>query len=357
MARLKRWIHRTWILQPRIALTLRAALAAGLAWTIVSLLPLAAAAQYPYYAPFGAVIATTFTVSSSVRESVQAVAAIALGGLTAGLVDMVFGTTTLLTIVLVVAAGVALAGLRPLGSMGGWVPTAGIFTLIIGHGETAFAGSYAGLTLLGACVGVGVNALFPPLPVGPASRSIRATREAVAGQLRDLAEALETTTFPSMADWEHQHRGMDRARLTMREAIAQAQEARRANRRARRHSDDIDALVVEADALERLTFVVADLSDLILRDHLAPGPEGRPTRLPADLRAPIVHSIRLLAGALSLGDVSALREELAAVDDQLATLVSTASERSGGPDDLVLNSVLLALRRGLDTFAAQVPSS
>ncbi|MBZ2194806.1 FUSC family protein [Occultella gossypii] len=350
MSRLIRWFSQTWLLQPRIALTLRAASAAGLAWMIVSLLP-DAAAQYPYYAPFGAVIATTATVSSSVRESVQAVAAIALGGLTAGVVDLVIGTTSPLTVVLVVAVGVALAGLRWLGPMGGWVPTAAIFTLIIGHGDAAFAGSYAGLTLLGAGVGIAVNALFPPLPMGPAARSIRATRERLAAQLGDLAQVLETTDFPAPTEWEEQHRDLDRARLTMRQAIGQALEARRANRRAKRYSADIDALVREADAVERLTFVAADLADLIVRDHFAPGPDGRPTRLPPDLRAPIVHSIRLLAGTLTMMDGAARREDLVRVDDELADLVRAASDRAGGPDDLLLNSVLLALRRGLDTFA------
>ncbi|WP_154793974.1 FUSC family protein [Occultella kanbiaonis] len=356
MTRLTRWTHQTWLRQPRIALTLRAASAAGIAWTIVSLLP-EAAAQYPYYAPFGAVIATTATVSSSVRESVQAVTAIALGGLTAGIVDLAIGTTSPLTVVLVAAIGVALAGLRWLGTMGGWVPTAAIFTLIIGHGDAAFAGSYAGLTLLGAGVGIAVNAAFPPLPMGPAARSIEATRERLAAQLGDLAQVLETTDFPAVADWEERHRDLDRARLTMRQAIAQALEARRANRRAKRYSDDIDALVREADAVERLTFVATDLGDLIVRDHFAPGPDGGPTRLPPDLRAPIVHSIRLLAGALTIMDVEARRDDLVSVDNELAELVRAACDRAGGPDDLILNSVLLALRRGLDTFGDGVKNT
>lgn len=166
MTRLRRRIRHLWLTQPRIALALRAALAAATAWAVAGLLP-GLADQYPYYAPFGAVVATTFTLASSVKESVQAVAAIALGGATAWVVDLWIGVSSPLSVALVVAAGVGLAGLPWLGTMGGWVPTAAIFTLIIGHGETSFSGAYAGLTLLGACIGIVVNAVFPPLPLGP----------------------------------------------------------------------------------------------------------------------------------------------------------------------------------------------
>ena len=62
-----------------MGLAVKAALAAALAWHVAGLLPLAPAEQYPYYAPLGAVIATSTTLSGSVRGSVQSVAAIALG--------------------------------------------------------------------------------------------------------------------------------------------------------------------------------------------------------------------------------------------------------------------------------------
>lgn len=353
MTRLGRRIQQSWRTRPRIALTLRAAVAAAVAWVAVSLLP-GLADQYPYYAPFGAVIATTFTLASSVKESARAVIAIVLGGAVAWVVDLLIGTTSPVSVGLVVAVGVALAGLRWLGAMGSWVPTAAIFTLIIGQGETSFAGAYAGLTLLGACIGIGVNAAFPPLPLGAARHAVTVTRRRLADQLLDLATHLEAGDFPSMAHWWARHRDLDRARTAMRSAVAQAQESRRANRRAPRHAVEIEEVIGEADAVDRLCFLASDLSDLILRDHVAPGPAVEPTRLPYELRAPIVEALRLLSEALTSRDSETKRHELTEVDDRLAAVVERIASRAHGPDQLILNSVVLTLRRGLDTFADDV---
>src|SRR5690625_37272 len=72
------WWREQWRRHPRMALAIRAAVAAAVAWVVVSVLPGELADDYPYYAPFGAVIATTFTLAGSVRESLQSVGAIAV---------------------------------------------------------------------------------------------------------------------------------------------------------------------------------------------------------------------------------------------------------------------------------------
>src|SRR5690625_3003950 len=84
----RRRLQRAWHDTPRLGIALRAAIAASLAWAVTSLLP-EPLAQYPYYAPFGAVIATTLSLAGSIRESIQAVSSIAIGGLIAWLVDLI----------------------------------------------------------------------------------------------------------------------------------------------------------------------------------------------------------------------------------------------------------------------------
>src|SRR5699024_12712832 len=71
-------VTRWWRTQAQPAQALRAALTATLAWLITGFLP-DPASDYPYYAPFGAVIATTLSLVGSIRESLQAIASIALG--------------------------------------------------------------------------------------------------------------------------------------------------------------------------------------------------------------------------------------------------------------------------------------
>jgi len=183
------WLLDRWASHPRIALALRAAVAAAIAWVLVRYVP--GSQDYPYYAPFGAVIATTSTLAGSVRESLQAVGAIVVGGVVAWLVDTVSGDqVAALPLALGVALSVGAAGWRVLGPMGGWAPTAAVFTLVIGHGEAQFIGAYGGLTLFGALVGIVVNMAVPPLPLAPARTAVSRTRTTLAGQLREIADLM-----------------------------------------------------------------------------------------------------------------------------------------------------------------------
>src|SRR5699024_656044 len=75
-------VTRWWRTQAQPAQALRAALAAAMAWLITGFLP-GPASDYPYYAPFGAVITTTLSLVGSIRESLHAIASIALGGVLA----------------------------------------------------------------------------------------------------------------------------------------------------------------------------------------------------------------------------------------------------------------------------------
>ena len=219
---LARW-RQKWHDHPRGALALRAALAAAIAWAVAGVLP-GPAADFPYYAPFGAVVATTFTLAGSVKESVQAVAAIAVGGFIGWLVDLIPISSGPLAVAAVVVPAVAAAGWRRLGDMGGWVPTAALFTLIVGHGEASYVGAYAGLTLVGALIGIAINAAFPPLPLAPAQRAIGIVRTGLSSELSDLADLAETDDDdateagddgPDRAAWDRTHRALltDRAHL------------------------------------------------------------------------------------------------------------------------------------------------
>ena len=65
-------------LRAQLLLAVKAAVAAALSWLLA--MPLGGIADdYPYYAPLGAVLAVTWTVAGSVRESLQGLAAIAVG--------------------------------------------------------------------------------------------------------------------------------------------------------------------------------------------------------------------------------------------------------------------------------------
>ncbi len=161
LRRRARPLPRAWARHPRLGLAGKAAVAAALAWAVARAVP-GPAGQYPYYAPLGALLATTTTLAGSARESAQTVAAIVAGAGIALAVDAV-APAELVGIAVVVAAGVLLAGWERLGSARSWVPTAALFVLIIGGRDpVGYVLGYAGLTALGAVVGLAVTAAFPP---------------------------------------------------------------------------------------------------------------------------------------------------------------------------------------------------
>lgn len=339
-----------WANHPRIALALRAACAAAIAWLLVRFVP--GAQDYPYYAPFGAVIATTSTLAGSVRESLQSVGSIIVGGTIAWLVDLVTAEAAFITVGIVVAVSVAFAGLPILGAMGGWVPTAAIFTLIIGHGEAQFIGAYAGLTLFGAIIGIVVNMLVPPLPLAPTRRAVGRMRAVLAGTLRELGDLMVAFELPPLSQWEREHGELGRARADMQDAVSRFHESFTANARARakRHRAAFDELTYEAESLERISLLVSDVTDLVLRTHGIPGEEPAETALSDSAREPIARAMHRVADALDAyqeGDDA--QSPLLAADAELDELLR--SQLSDTREQLLVHSVVLALRRALDTFS------
>jgi hypothetical protein len=250
-------------------MSVKTALAAALAWLLVQ--PVGGfIEQYPYYAPLGAVVAMSTTVVSSLRASWQAAAAVSLGCVLA-LAVQPLGFPIPVDIALVVGAGTLFAASPPLGSMGGWVPTAALFALVLGHEHpVGYVAAYGGLLALGALVGVGVNALFPQLPITPAAVAADRLREEVAGQLVDLADGLRSGDVPAVRALRHQTRQVD-------EWVSTVHEGQRANWRSRRWRETADRQFRLADAVIRLSDCVQEVADLVsigtihdgLRDDLA----------------------------------------------------------------------------------------
>lgn len=342
-------VRRTWARHPRVALAARTALAAALAWVVAGLLP-APAADYPYYAPMGAVVATSLTLAGSVRESLQAVAAITLGGLVATVADAVGTPSNPLVIALAVAAGVAVAGWRRLGAMGSWVPTAALFTLVVGQGEAYYLGSYAGLVLLGAMIGVAVTLAAPALPLAPAQEALDRVRQALAGQLTDVAEALDRDRPPRPEEWQARRRDLEPEVLAMRSAVAEAEEAVRGNRRARHYGTALRTIRRQRVAYGRVVTLLEDLVDLLVSqeradlDQVALGP---------DLRPLAAQTLRRLAEALSsVTGASADAEAVRSARESLAVLIEAAdrhrrSDQPGG-GILAANGFIFIVGRALD---------
>jgi uncharacterized membrane protein YgaE (UPF0421/DUF939 family) len=335
----------------QLSLAARAALAAALAWLAAQPID-GAGADYPYYAPLGAVVAVSATVLSSAREAAQSVVAILLGaGLAIGLTT--WAGPNVLTIAAVVVLGTLIGGWRHLGAMSSWVPTAGLFVLIVGDADPeGYVLAYGGLTALGAVIGMGVNLVFPSLPLDAAEASLTRLRDTLARQFDELAEALLAERALSDAEWQERTDLVESVTDDARAAVLRAMEARRANWRARRWRGEARRQYQAAVTLIQLPFMLEDLTAILV--HTSKSGESVPWGAP--LRPRIAHALQGTADVLrSVDHTGAGDEQLAALDDCLERLVDEvrASRTRTGEDFFGVGSLITTLRRVHDSVRRQ----
>jgi uncharacterized membrane protein YgaE (UPF0421/DUF939 family) len=252
--------------EPWVQRGVRAALAAALAWQVAVLLP-PAIAQYAYYAPLGAVIAVHPTVADSAAAAWRTVLAILLGfGLAVAVQELSIPLPGALTIALIVALAIGVEQWRLLQEHASWVSFAAVLMLTVGSVDPArYAVAYAGLTLLGAAIGVLVTTvLFPPMQLTSAARAVESTRALLARNLRDIASGLRRGEVPTPGQWEGRGQELEGALDRMRAAEGTVERARRANPRARRWRGTATSIREQSRALDRVAVLVDDLTMLVV---------------------------------------------------------------------------------------------
>ena len=261
-----------WVLlhHPGVQRGVRAAVAAGLAWQVAIMLP-PLLSDYAYYAPLGAVLAMHPTIADSASAAWRSVLAMLMGFALAFVVyELTRSVPNALTIALIVALAVGLEQWRRLlRDQASWVSFAAVLMITVGSGEPGpYVLRYAGLTFLGAAIGVLVTAvLFPPLQLTQAVDQITGTRGILAGHLRDIAATLRDGRVPDPGEWSARNRRLDKELDRMRAAEAKVERARRANPRARRWQGRASEIREESRAVDRVAVLVDDLTTLVVEYH------------------------------------------------------------------------------------------
>ena len=335
-----------------LMLSVRAALAAGLAWLLVQ--PLQGFADdYPYYAPLGAVIAVTSTVAGSVRESLQGLAAIAVGA-AISLAALRTPLPVAAEIALVVLVGTAASGWQRFGNKAGWVPITALFVLIIGQGDAVdYAFGYLGLVGLGAAVGIGLNVAFPPLALSPMADSARRLKSLLADQLDDLAEGLLSEEVLTPDEWRQRQRALRPTTEEMQRVVGHATDARRANWRAKRWDQTAEWRYQQARALQQVAFLIEDLTALVIDQEHA---ERQRVALGPRLRPHAAHALQELAEVLRVVDGGETPDhQLRDADDAVNKLVGELrDERQRSDSDLfAAGTVVAGVRRALASLAPE----
>lgn len=312
----------------RLALAARTAVAAAVAWWLAPYVPLADA-EYSYYAPLGVLVSMYPTLARSAKSGAQTIAGlglgIALGFAGVGLV-LLLEVPGALIVALVVGVGVVLGGIRALGVGADWVAMAGLFVLLLGGASPEeFSMSYLVTTAFGVLVGLVANlVLFPPLYLRKAGSRLTALRDAVAGHLHDMADAVASGDV-SPDDLDRAARELSETSREVSEAVRDADESMRANPRALRHREDAELNRRRLRALERTVFSTRDLGDVLARGQEER--DERPTEGPPDLLAEAIHRVADLVAQPPVeadaqdeleAAVAALDRYTAAVDESTA---------------------------------------
>ena len=330
----------------RLQLAAKAAIAAGVAFLIAPLMP-GAAANYPYYAPLGALVAMYHNVAGSVQQGLQALAGLAMGiGLAFVLVNVTDPSP--LAVALIMGIGVVLGGLPGIGKGSDWIPTAALLVLLVGGSDPDdFSFGYLLQMGVGVAVGIGVNFLiFPPLHFNAAAASLDDLRIALGRQLTDMGKALLEEWPPKHEDWSRRSDELSAAARSVRHLVKEADASRRANPRRKLHPRDVDLDYRNLRELERVTFHIQDITD-VLSDVIYES--DVPYGVPLQDNEPLADALKStgdLLRSFSEDDPAMQEEKLEAAKTAVEACIASTAGRQ--PDQGMVpasESVLLSLHR------------
>jgi hypothetical protein len=346
------------VASPRLLQAVKTAVAVAIAWKLAPFMP-GVANDYPYYAPLGVIVASFPTLMGSIKNATQTLAGLVIGVALAAAV-VIFSQPSVLTVSLVVGVGMLFGGIRQLGAGRDYVPIAGLFVLIVGGPDAdGYSIGYVSQMSLGVVVGLAVNLLVaPPLRVTAAVQELSRLRAALGVHLDSVADALEADWPPEEGEWSKQGEILAGTTAAVRRALAEADESRRINPRARIRPHDLSHDYDDLAALENATFYVRDFTDV-----LAGAAWGTPVpvELPDALRPPLAAAARATAAVIKEWDTGDTDlETLNAADDAVAAVTQAIHDQrklganaivAAGAATLDLTRLLAALRPGIERDA------
>jgi uncharacterized membrane protein YgaE (UPF0421/DUF939 family) len=242
----------------------KAALAAGIAWVVGGLVP--GAPPAPYLAPLTAMLSVQLTIAESVTGAIHRTGGAIIGVIVALIAGNLIGVNALTVTVLVVVAEAVAARLK-LNAIGtSQVMVTALLVLTIGGSTSlAYGWSRVAETMVGAVVGVAVNALLvPPSYLGTARSLTLSLVTSLADELEALAAALQRPT--TGLTFEVADERLERARVVARQfedtlaALSRAEESLRFNMRAVRQRDQLEQFQSKVQTLEHTAIQVRSLS-------------------------------------------------------------------------------------------------
>ncbi len=309
--------------------TAKTTLAAVLAYVVAQTLP---GHSPPILAPLTALLVLQLTLYATVRTGLQRVASVVAGVSVAVLVSTTLGLRWW-SLGLVIFVSIVIGRLLRLGEQLMEVPISAMLVLAVG-GQTVVWQTRILETLVGAAVGVAVNAvLAPPVYLQTAGDAIGELAEDMGLLLRGVGEEVAQ-------DWSHDRakrwldgaRGLDRPIERAQAALARGEESLRYNPRRRRTGTAAVSLPAGLAALEHAAILLrgicrslADRAELADPATAVPAPARRSlAMLLLDAAAAVTAFGAVVARDVTgpAPDSAELRRALAGGQERLATVAT-----------------------------------
>ncbi|ROS25689.1 aromatic acid exporter family member 1 [Rathayibacter sp. PhB127] len=330
--------------RPPVLQLVKTAAATVVTWIIAALI---FPGTLPVFGAIAALLVVAPSVNQSFSKALERSVGVIIGVVVGSLIGTLFGDDSAIVLGAIVAAIAVGWAVRLTPASAVQIPISAMLVLSVGSVTPNYAVDRILETLIGAAVGIVVNALIvPPITLAPAERAVGDLTAQLAAALDDLADVLETKVGRErLSELLINARLLQTMQTKAEEAIATGEESLRLNPRRSAHRDRLLALDSVTPRLARIvtrvrgmTRTVHDLYDqdlvgeptigdiavqlhraahdlrLLVQSSVAvPEPEPITDELPA-LTAPLVivtpHPEHwILLGALA-EDLRRIREEI-----------------------------------------------
>ena len=249
----------------------------------------------PVFAAIAALLVVQPSVNQSLGKAIERSIGVILGVVIATGISLAFGQSTWIILVAIVVAMLVAWALKMTPGTSNQVAISAMLVLALGASSPEYALDRVLETLIGAAIGIIVNALIvPPVAVAPARNEVALLGAELAASADRLAEALERTqTRPQLEALMIEARLLRPMRDAADAAIAAGEESLTLNPRRSAHREELAAL---RDLLDQLGPIVTQLIGMTraFADHYDEALHDEPTvRAIAEQLHRVAHDVRL----------------------------------------------------------------
>ena len=312
--------------------------AAVVAWIICTII---LGQPLPIFAAIAALLVVQPSVNQSIAKGIERSVGVIFGVILAYAAGILFGHSSWIVLGIIVVSLLIAWALRLSAGSANQIPISAMLVVAIGTTTPGYAVNRVIETVIGAVVGLAINAIIvPPVLLTPAHNSVVGLAESVADTLSSFAKSLRTPqTGAELSTMLATARELPALRDSATDALIRADESLMLNPRRRRYRERLES---DRDLLESLRVLVTRVTGMARALH-----DNYDTRLAEDAFVASIaleldraaHDLRLLARDSPALDLAALTAELPALT---APLVIALPDRDNW---ILIGSLLEDLRR------------